>query len=89
MDVADCKLAKNTNYVLQNLPRIYTTLTTHGNDNDRHSTTSEDIECKSDAELHEFDDRDNEKSSEHSDDVVIVDHDCDTFGRKYNSKRLD
>lgn len=76
-------LAKNTNYVLQNLPRIYTSLTAHGSD-DRHSIASEEIECKSDTDLQEFDCK---ESSDHSDDVVIVDHDSDTFDRKYNTKR--
>lgn len=79
-------LAKNTNYVLQNLPRIYTTLTAHGSD-DRHSIASEEIDCKSDTDLQDYDGKDNERSSDHSDDVVIVDHDSDTFDRKYNTKR--
>lgn len=79
-------LAKNTNYVLQNLPRIYTTLTAHGSD-DRHSIASEEIDCKSDTDLQDYDGKDNERSSDHSDDVVIVDHDSDTFDRKYSTKR--
>lgn len=74
-------LAKNTNYVLQNLPRIYTTLTAHGGSDDRQSTAS------SDTELPDYEAKDNERSSEHSDDVVIVDHDSDAFDRKYNTKR--
>lgn len=78
-------LAKNTNYVLQNLPRIYTTLTGgHGSD-DRLSVVSD--EYKSDSELPDYDAKDNERSSEHSDDVVIVDHDADTFDRKYAAKK--
>lgn len=81
-------LAKNTNYVLQNLPRIYTTLTAHGSNDDRHSTASEEVEYKSDTDLQDFDGKDNERSSDHSDDVVIVDHDSDAYDRKYNAKRL-
>lgn len=66
--------SRNTNYVLQNLPRIYTSMTGNqgltGND-DRHS---EESESKSSSDI---DVKDHEQISNFSDDVVIVDQDPD------------
>lgn len=55
----------NTNYVLQNLPRIYTSMT----GDDRQSLHSEESDCKSGSDI---DVKDNDISNQ-SDDVVIVD----------------
>lgn len=65
--------SRNTNYVLQNLPRIYTSLTTNQNagGDDRHSEGSE---SKSSSDI---DVKDHEQMSNFSDDVVIVDQDID------------
>lgn len=74
---------KNTNYVLQNLPRIYTTLNAHGGD-DRQSIVSDENENRSE---NDFDAKDNEHLSSHSDDVVIVDQDAENenkFTRRGN-----
>lgn len=61
-------LPRNTNYVLQNLPRIYTSLTTPNTD-DRQSLHSDESDCKSNSDI---DVKDNDISNQ-SDDVVIVD----------------
>lgn len=71
MDKESLKNSKNTNYVLQNLPRIYTTMTPQNND-DRQSLLSEGSESKSESDLQEVDIKDEEKDFA-SDDVVIVD----------------
>lgn len=75
--------SRNTNYVLQNLPRIYTNLT--GNQNasgdDRHS---EECESKSSSDI---DVKDHEQISNFSDDVVIVDQDPDGQPDRKHSKR--
>lgn len=65
--------SRNTNYVLQNLPRIYTSLTSTQNisGDDRHS---EESESKSSSDI---DVKDHEQISNFSDDVVIVDQDID------------
>lgn len=65
--------SRNTNYVLQNLPRIYTSLTGTQNPNtdDRHSDESE---SKSSSDI---DVKDHEQISNLSDDVVIVDQEFD------------
>lgn len=65
--------SKNTNYVLQNLPRIYTSLTSAPNvcGDDRQSDESE---SKSSSDI---DVKDHEQISNFSDDVVIVDQDTD------------
>lgn len=64
--------SRNTNYVLQNLPRIYTSLTGgQGGVDDRHS---EESESKSSSDI---DVKDHEQISNFSDDVVIVDQDPD------------
>lgn len=55
---------KNTNYVLQNLPRIYTTMMPSHN-NDRQSVISDGSDSKSESDLAEVDVK--------ADDVVIVD----------------
>lgn len=57
----------NANYVLQNLPRIYTSLIPTGDD--RQSLHSEESDCKSGSDI---DVKDNDISNQ-SDDVVIVD----------------
>lgn len=85
-DAVDDKATRNTNYVLQNLPRIYTSLTSQGNE-DKRSVASDDFDMRSDNEQNDFDARDNEHSSLHSDDVVIVDQDSEQSDRKY-VKRL-
>lgn len=79
--------SRNTNYVLQNLPRIYTSLTT-GNqnttpDHDRHSDESESNKSSSDIDV-----KDHEQISNFSDDVVIVDQDIDgQHERKYFKRK--
>lgn len=79
-------ITKNTNYVLQNLPRIYTTLTTQSGD-DRQSLLSEDAESKSDSDLQEIEVRENERVLDDlSDDVVIVDQDFDDTERKCSNR---
>lgn len=77
--IQDCSLTKNTNYVLQNLPRIYTTLTSKTED--RHSNASDDVDNRSESDIIETDVQ-NDDNSRHcdndtSDDVVIVDQDPD------------
>lgn len=85
-DILDDK-SRNTNYVLQNLPRIYTSLTT-GNqnvssDHDRHSD-----ECESNKSSSDIDVKDHEQISNFSDDVVIVDQDIDgQHERKYFKRK--
>lgn len=66
---------KNTNYVLQNLPRIYTHLAGHGGE-ERHSMNSEETDCKSDCDVQDVDDRDDrsDENYDEMDDVVIVDN---------------
>lgn len=64
------KNSKNTNYVLQNLPRIYTTMNPQHNE-DRNSLISEDSDSKSELDLHEV--KDDDRNFTTSDDVVIVD----------------
>ncbi|XP_055303144.1 uncharacterized protein LOC129568842 [Sitodiplosis mosellana] len=71
--------SKNTNYVLQNLPRIYTSLT--HNPDDRHS---EESESKSSSDI---DVKDHEQISNFSDDVVIVDQDPDGPPERKHFKR--
>lgn len=61
------KNPKNTNYVLQNLPRIYTTMMPPHND-DRQSLISDGSDTKSESDLQEVDVKDEDR-----DDVVIVD----------------
>lgn len=66
---------KNTNYVLQNLPRIYTHLAAHSGE-ERNSLNSEETDCKSECDVQDVDGRD-ERSDENydeMDDVVIVDN---------------
>lgn len=65
--------SKNTNYVLQNLPRIYTTLTPQNSD-DRQSLLSEETD-KSDSDLQEVGIKDEDGDFDLTDDVVIVDQD--------------
>lgn len=62
--------SRNTNYVLQNLPRIYTSLT--GNQTTGDDRHSEESESKSSSDI---DVKDHEQISNFSDDVVIVDQD--------------
>lgn len=76
--------SRNTNYVLQNLPRIYTSLTggTHNaSGDDRHS---EESESKSSSDI---DVKDHEQISNFSDDVVIVDQDTDGQPERKHLKR--
>lgn len=74
--------SRNTNYVLQNLPRIYTSLTSTQNSNDdRHS---EESESKSSSDI---DVKDHEQISNFSDDVVIVDQDTDGQPERKHFKR--
>lgn len=77
--------SRNTNYVLQNLPRIYTTLTggsqNSGGGDDRHSEGSE---SKSSSDI---DVKDHEQISNFSDDVVIVDQDTDGQPERKHLKR--
>lgn len=73
--------SKNTNYVLQNLPRIYTSLTGTQNPDDRHS---EESESKSSSDI---DVKDHEQISNFSDDVVIVDQDPDGPTERKQFKR--
>lgn len=73
--------SKNTNYVLQNLPRIYTSLTGTQNPDDRHSDESE---SKSSSDI---DVKDHEQISNFSDDVVIVDQDTDGPSERKQFKR--
>lgn len=80
-DTNDDKSIKNTNYVLQNLPRIFA----QGND-DKRSIASDEFDSKSDNEPFDFNVRDNEHSSEHSDDVVIVDQDSEQNERQQLKK---
>lgn len=85
-DLLDDK-SRNTNYVLQNLPRIYTSLTTDNQntnpDNDRHSDESESNKSSSDIDV-----KDHEQISNFSDDVVIVDQDIDgQHDRKYFKRK--
>lgn len=78
--------SKNPNYVLQNLPRIYTTMTPQTND-DRSSLISEDSDSKSESDLHDVDVKDEEGDFSQSDDVVIVDcQDSDGIAGDNNSK---
>lgn len=65
----DC-LSKNTNYVLQNLPRIYTHLSSQNtmSEEPANSQNSEDIDSKSDFDVHDHD-----RDDDDSNDVVIVD----------------
>lgn len=77
------KNPKNTNYVLQNLPRIYTTMTPQNNE-DRNSLISEDSDSKSESDLHDVKDEDRDFSV--SDDVVIVDcQESDDSGTNNNN----
>lgn len=89
LDASDDKLllAKNTNYVLQNLPRIYTSLNSTQNPygDDRHSIKSE--ESDSNKSGSEIDVKDHEQISNISDDVVIVDQDSDTQPERKMSRR--
>lgn len=71
-------ISKNTNYVLQNLPRIYTTLTNYSGD-DHHAQEEIDLKCESHLD---FKSKDSEQYSDMSDDVVIVDHDSNLSERK-------
>lgn len=84
-DLLDDK-SRNTNYVLQNLPRIYTSLTTGSHntipDHDRHSDESESNKSSSDIDV-----RDHEQISNLSDDVVIVDQDIEGQHEKKYLKR--
>lgn len=66
---------KNTNYVLQNLPRIYTHLAGHGGE-ERNSLNSEETDCKSECDIQEVDGRDDRSdgNDDEMDDVVIVDN---------------
>lgn len=75
--------SRNTNYVLQNLPRIYTSLTGTQNTgaDDRHS---EESESKSSSDI---DVKDHEQISNLSDDVVIVDQDLDGQPERKQIKR--
>lgn len=73
--------SKNTNYVLQNLPRIYTSLNGIQNPDDRHS---EESESKSSSDI---DVKDHEQISNFSDDVVIVDQDPDGPPERKHFKR--
>lgn len=71
----DC-LSKNTNYVLQNLPRIYTHLSsqTMSVEEPANSQNSEDIDSKSDFDVHDVDKDDRDVvADDDSNDVVIVD----------------
>lgn len=65
---------KNTNYVLQNLPRIYTHLAGHGGE-EKNSMNSEETDCKSDCDVQDVDCRDDrsDDNDDEMDDVVIVD----------------
>ncbi|XP_037038259.1 uncharacterized protein LOC119075797 [Bradysia coprophila] len=67
---------KNTNYVLQNLPRIYTHLAGHGGGEERNSLNSEETDCKSDCDVQDVDGRDDrsDENYDEMDDVVIVDN---------------
>lgn len=66
----DC--SKNTNYVLQNLPRIYTNLSTQ-NIEERNSLNSEETDSKSDFDVQEIDGKD-DRGDDSNDVVVIVDN---------------
>lgn len=79
-------LSKNTNYVLQNLPRIYTSLTgsTQSGD-DIPSMQSEESESNKSGS--EIDVKDHEQISNLSDDVVIVDQDSDTQPERKMARR--
>lgn len=71
--------SRNTNYVLQNLPRIYTSLTSTQNisgEDESESKSSSDIDVK-----------DHEQISNFSDDVVIVDQDSDGQPERKHFKR--
>lgn len=71
----DC-LSKNTNYVLQNLPRIYTHLSSQSTtsvEEPANSQNSEDIDSKSDFDVHDVDKDDRDVADDDSNDVVIVD----------------
>lgn len=70
---AALKNAKNTNYVLQNLPRIYTTMMPPSGSDDHHSVISDGSDSKSEADLNDIDVKDEEREFSASDDVVIVD----------------
>ncbi|KAJ6633202.1 hypothetical protein Bhyg_15499 [Pseudolycoriella hygida] len=67
--------AKSTNYVLQNLPRIYTHLAGHSGE-ERNSLNSEETDCKSDCDVQDIDGRDDrsDENFDETDDVVIVDN---------------
>lgn len=84
-------LSRNTNYVLQNLPRIYTSLTTNtttnnnNNGDDRQSLQSDESDCKSGAS--DIDVKNNNEVSNQSDDVVIVDQDSDRQSERRHVKR--
>lgn len=78
--------SRNTNYVLQNLPRIYTNLSSPQNvtsAEDRNSFQSEESESNKSGS--EIDVKDHDQMSNHSDDVVIVDGHC---GDGQHEKRL-
>lgn len=66
---------KNTNYVLQNLPRIYTHLAGHSGE-ERNSLISEETDCKSECDVQDVDGRDDrsDENYDEMDDVVIVDN---------------
>lgn len=66
---------KSTNYVLQNLPRIYTHLAGHGGE-ERNSLNSEETDCKSECDVQDGDGRDDrsDENYDEMDDVVIVDN---------------
>lgn len=66
------KSVKNANYVLQNLPRIYTHLS-HDVGEDKNSAIFEEIDCKSDGDVQDTDDHD-DRSDNNDGDVVIVDN---------------
>lgn len=78
--------AKNTNYVLPNLPRIYTTMMpppASGNSDDRQSVLSDASDSKSDSDLHDIEVKDEDRDYSNSDDVVIVD--CQDMDDNHNN----
>lgn len=76
--IEDNSATKNTNYVLQNLPRIYTTLTSKTDD-----SNFDEIENKSDSDTNEAEARSdiyNKRcNDDNSNDVVIVDQDTESI----------
>lgn len=64
---------KNTNYVLQNLPRIYTHLAGHTGE-ERNSLNSDEMDCKSDCDVQDVRDDHSDENYDEMDDVVIVDN---------------